>query len=203
MNLPKPCLTLMTVASLTLVGCGQQHAESPGRAGASCATTDDLTRPEPGDHINVVSDEVNSPATLDELVSLSDQVVIGKVTAEKLAEHIPDSGDGEGVQMENLAVTVQSSLKGESEAGDVLTVRQVHRDHGRVPITNGRAPARVGQCGVWFLQPTSVPGVLTYTSAEGYYVVNRAGELVGNPGHHPVTKEVTSLTLEDLVARIT
>ncbi|MGN7248128.1 hypothetical protein ACTHQ1_10425 [Janibacter anophelis] len=157
--------------------------------------------------MEVHADELVVAGTVRELADESTLVLVGRVVDAEMSDLVADSDDGAGVQMEHLSVEVESMLTGDEarvEGGEV-TVRQAATDHGKVPVTNGLPPARIGQCAVFFLAESSKDGVWRLTSTQGRYLIDPEGRLIGAHAHGSgadVIEKIEGMTVAELQAEV-
>lgn len=186
--------------ALLLASCGDSEVPPTTGGALPCTTTSDLLQP-PKNTVAVHADEVVNAKSWEELILASELVVVGRVSGAEPADFIPDGPDGEGVQMEHLKVDVLEVLHG-SVADAQISVRQSVLDHGQVPVTNGLAPAKVDECALFFLTPSSAAEAWTITSSQGRYTVDSTGQLSGAEGgatEAPVVAEIEQMKLPSII----
>jgi hypothetical protein len=141
--------------------------------------------------------------SLEELAAAADVVVRGQVVATERGRVFGDPG-GESIESRLVTLEVAAVLAGGASVdGTVLVEEEGWLEDGTPLIVDGAAPSAVGDDGVWFLIEvggTDVP-IYVVMSAQGRYLVDGDG-LSGATGDDPLVAELTSLSIDELTARI-
>ncbi len=171
---------------------------------AVALTRDDEPAERPGGPEPVaVQSDAPRLTSLEELAAAADLVVRGHVVTTERGRVFGDPG-GESIESRLVTLEVADVLAGEATVdGTLLVEEEGWLEDGTPLIVDGAAPSAVGDDGVWFLIEvggTDAP-IYVVVSAQGRYLVERAG-LSGATGDDPLIAELTSLSIEDLTARI-
>lgn len=144
-------------------------------------------------------------ATLADLLDASDVVVAGEVVATERGRPFGDPGRA-AIVSRLVTLRVDEVLAGTAPAGapNLLVEEEGWLEDGPPLVVDGAAPSEVGDRGIWFLVEAGDPElpVFVVVNAEGRYLLDAAGALVGAEGDDPLIAEIEALTPEALATQI-
>jgi hypothetical protein len=159
---------------------------------------------EDGEPVAVSSDAPRF-ATLADLLDASDVVVSGEVVATERGRPFGEPG-GTAIVSRLVTLRVDEVLAGTAPAGapNLLIEEEGWLDDGPPLVVDGAAPSEVGDRGIWFLVDAGDPELPVHVvvNAEGRYLLDDAGALVGADGDDPLIAEIEALTPDALAARV-
>ena len=175
-----------------------------GRDGEPAPTTDRGPVGEvPADAVAISSDATPA-ATLEDLLAAADVVVRGEVVATERGRWFGGAGSAR-LQSRFVTLRVDDVLAGDDPgAPSVLLEEEGWLEDGSPVVVDGAAPSRVGDAGIWFLADggDAEVGALVVVGAQGRYLDDGDGGLVGAAGGDPLVVDLASGSPDALADRI-
>lgn len=177
---------------------------SRGGGGSSDAGMDRVTGSVPADAVAIGSDAPRHE-DLASLVASADVVVRGEVEATERGRWFGGGDAGPRLQSRFVTLRVDDVLAGDDPGRATLLLEEEGwLEDGAPVVVDGAAPSRPGDEGIWFLVDGGDPevGAHLVVGADGRYLDDGAGGLVGAEGDDPLVDDLAGRTPDDLAAAV-